>query len=191
MRHGAANQGIRSSRVPDWASLFERWWNEAGDGAIRVLDEFPYLVGVTPELPGLLQRFVDQNRIGGKHLIVCGSSQSMMQGLVRDAAAPLYGRAREIVQIKPLGASWITKGLRLSHPDESLPSYAVWGGNPRYSELASEIGNLWTAVEELVLDPLPFKREYERIHACIFVAERPKVRKKLLFSAKQIFHLLR
>jgi AAA+ ATPase superfamily predicted ATPase len=138
---------------PDWASLFERWRNEGGAGAVLVLDEFPYLVGATPELPSVLQRFVDQNRTGGKHLVVCGSSQSMMQGLVLDATAPLYGRAREILHIKPLEAGWIRKGLRLSHPNDLLPSYSVWGGIPRYWELAGDKGNLWTAVEELVLDP--------------------------------------
>ena len=35
-----------------------------------------------------------------------------------------------------------------------LEAYSIWGGVPRYWELAAGYKNSWHAVEELVLDPL-------------------------------------
>ncbi len=146
--------GFAEVSYPDWSSLFERWWRDAPAGTVLALDEFPYLVKSSPELPSLLQRLLDQNRSKRTHLVICGSSQRMMQGLVLDASAPLYGRAREVLLIKPLGAAWITKALPVSRPIDVLQAYAAWGGIPRYWELAADYRSTWTAMKELVLDPL-------------------------------------
>ena len=139
---------------PDWNSLFERWWKDAPASAVMALDEFPYLVKASPELPSVLQRLIDQNRRRGTRLVISGSSQRMMQGLVLDASAPLYGRAQQILHIKPLGAAWIGKALRLSCSSEQLKAFSFWGGIPRYWELAADYPSIWPAVQELVLDPL-------------------------------------
>ena len=88
--------GMEAVRYPDWASLLERWWRDAPEGTVLALDEFPYLAKASPELPSVLQRLIDQNRSRRLHLVLCGSSQRMMQGLVLDASAPLYGRARQL-----------------------------------------------------------------------------------------------
>lgn len=146
--------GMEAVRYPDWASLLERWWREAPEGAVLALDEFAYLGKTSPEIPSILQRLIGQNRSRRLHLIVCGSSQRMMQGLVLDATAPLYGRAQEIIEVRPLGASWVGAGLGLSRSWEILEAYAIWGGVPRYWELAGQGGSMWERVEDLVLDPM-------------------------------------
>jgi hypothetical protein len=139
---------------PDWNSLFDRWWRDASPGAVLALDEFPYLVKSSPDLPSVLQRLIDQNRSKPVHLVVSGSSQRMMLGLVLDASAPLYGRAQEIVPIKPLGAGWIGRALKISRAMDVLDAYSLWGGIPWYWELANDFGNSWEAARQLVLDPL-------------------------------------
>lgn len=146
--------GMEQVVYPDWASLLNRWWREAPAGSILVLDELPYLVKASTELPSLLQRLVDRHPPAQSHLVVCGSSLRMMQGLVLDARAPLYGRAREILDVKPLGMFWAGRALGLSAPRAIVDAFAVWGGVPRYWELAAEGSSLWQSVEELVLDPL-------------------------------------
>jgi len=138
---------------PDWNSLLERWFNEAQKGSVLALDEFPYLAAVSPELPSVLQKFADRLPLKGAHMAICGSSQRMMQGLVLDSNAPLYGRAKEIIHVKPLGAGWISEALKLSVASEALAAFAVWGGVPRYWELAAEYASTWDAVKELVLEP--------------------------------------
>jgi AAA+ ATPase superfamily predicted ATPase len=74
--------------------------------------------------------------------------------LVLDAAAPLYGRAREILRIQPLGAGWLGEALGMTNPRQILDAYALWGGIPRYWELAGNYPDTWTAMQELALDPL-------------------------------------
>lgn len=146
--------GFDSVAYPDWDSLFHRWWQDSAPGTILAIDEFPYLVKTSSELPSILQRLVDQYQQKPVHLIVAGSSQRMMMGMVLDANAPLYGRAREIIKINPLRAGWIGKALKLRDISKCLDAYAFWGGIPHYWELANERGGGWAAVVDLVLDPM-------------------------------------
>ena len=145
--------GFDRVTYPDWDALFARAWEQAGSGSVLVFDEFPALVAVAPELPSLLQKYVD--RPGrGPHLVLAGSSQRMMQGLILDRTAPLYGRAREILKIDPLPCGWIRKALRLPDDRTAVEAYAVWGGVPRYWELAADFPDRDAAIRELVLSPL-------------------------------------
>jgi hypothetical protein len=106
-------------------------------------------VQISPELPSLLQNFIDKKtRI---NIILCGSSQRMMQGLVLDSTAPLYGRADEIIKLNPLKPGWIPQALGFSDI-RSLEAYAAWGGIPRYWELAKKYRNLNKSLKELVFD---------------------------------------
>ncbi|MFH1755597.1 MAG: ATP-binding protein [Candidatus Latescibacterota bacterium] len=146
--------GFDQVTYPDWSSLLDRWWRDAQPGSVLVLDEFPYLAKSSSELPSLLQKLIDQNRSKRVHLILSGSSQQMMQGLLLDASAPLYGRAVEIINVKPLGAAWIPKAFRTSKPSELLEIYSIWGGVPRYWELALDYPTIREAMEQLVLDPM-------------------------------------
>jgi hypothetical protein len=146
--------GFDQVKYPDWSSLLQRWWRDAPPGSVLALDEFPYLAKSSPELPSLLQKLIDQNRSKRVHLILCGSSQQMMQGLVLDASAPLYGRAEEIIHVKPLGPAWVQQAFGVSNPLKLLEIYSLWGGVPRYWELALDYPTIREAMEQLVLDPM-------------------------------------
>lgn len=146
--------GFDQVAYPGWEPLLDRWWREAPAGAVLVLDEFPWTVAASPELPGLLQKHLDENATKGNHTVVCGSSQRMMQGLVLDRNAPLYGRANEILQVKPLGAAWLGRAFGTDDPAAILDLHATWGGVPRYWELARDFNNHSAAVRALVLDPM-------------------------------------
>lgn len=145
--------GFDKVEYPEWEALLERWWLEAPDGAPLVLDEFPSIVSRSPELPSVLQKLVDSPP-RPRAVIVCGSSQRMMQGLVLDRSVPLFGRANEILRLEPIGAFWIRRALRLENASRAVEQYAVWGGIPRYWELAREEGGLWDSLRQHVLDPL-------------------------------------
>jgi AAA+ ATPase superfamily predicted ATPase len=146
--------GFDQVEYPEWDALFARFWNEARPGTALTLDEFPALVGAAGEVPSVLQKHLDRYPERGLHLLLAGSSQRMMQGLVLDRTAPLFGRAREILKISPLGAGWIARALRLRDPAKAVEAYAVWGGTPRYWELAADYPDLPTALRSLVLSPL-------------------------------------
>ena len=59
------------------------------------------MVKSSPGLPAVIQKMIDKgnNRF---HLIICGSSQQLMHGLIIDSTAPLYGRADLILKVKPM-----------------------------------------------------------------------------------------
>ncbi len=143
--------GFASVRYPSWTALLETLHERVPGRLNLVLDEFPYLVKASPELPSLLQRYLDLPGEKKLSLVLCGSSQRMMQGLVMDRTAPLYGRARELLRIDPLGPGWICEGLSLCG-EAAIEAYAVWGGVPRYWELAAPYKSLKAAIRDLVLD---------------------------------------
>jgi AAA+ ATPase superfamily predicted ATPase len=146
--------GFERVAYPDWDALLARWWREAPPGSVLALDEFPSMVAVGLELPSLLQKHLDRESERGLHLLLSGSSQRMMQGLVLDRTAPLFGRATEILKISPLPAGWIGEALHLEAPERAVEAYAVWGGTPRYWELAGDHPDLRSALRSLVLSPL-------------------------------------
>lgn len=154
--------GFDEVTYPDWDVLLERWWREAPGGAVLAFDELPGLVTASPELASVLQKHVDRRR--GPSTIVCGSSQRMMHGLVLDGSAPLYGRARAILRLTPLGFGWLQRALRIRSAGDAVEHWSVWGGAPRYWELAAEHDDLWEAIGDLVLDPAGvLHREPERL----------------------------
>ena len=148
-----------SRRLTDFDKVRYRTWDELlaslyarADRLLHVcVDEFPYLVQADPALPSILQRYIDR-QAGRVAWILCGSSQRMMQGMVMDRRAPLYGRAREVLKIEPLSAGWVMHALALD-ATAAVRAYATWGGVPRYWELASEYGDQDEALEDLVWNP--------------------------------------
>jgi hypothetical protein len=89
----------------------------------------------------------------------------MMQGLVLAGDAPLYGRAREVLDLGPMDPSYLPAALGPARAAELVEQWAAWGGVPRYWELAAdETGPTRARVERLVLDPLgPLHREPDRL----------------------------
>jgi AAA+ ATPase superfamily predicted ATPase len=154
--------GFDAVVYPDWDSLFDRLFSDAPSGFVVAMDELPDLVRASPEIPSLLQKRLDRAP-SGLTLALCGSSQTMMHGLVLDGSAPLFGRASEILQLRPLGADWLAAAFGGPDPVTLVERWAVFGGVPRYWELARAY-EPWAAIRELVLDPLgPLHREPERL----------------------------
>jgi len=143
--------GFAGPVYPDWMSLFKNLHNTLRDDITLAIDEFPYLVKQYGGLPGVIQNLIDNFRDRKFNLILCGSSQQMMQGLVLGTSSPLYGRADEIIRIQPLEAGWISDALNCT-TEQAVEEYSVWGGVPRYLELRAEEANFREAITNLVLD---------------------------------------
>lgn len=136
---------------PDWESVLLSL-NRSVTGLTTVcIDEFPYLVRNSPELPSVIQKLTDNNSLSKIHLVLCGSSQQMMQGMVMDSASPLYGRCNEVLRIDPMPAFYLSEFLGLV-PADTVTEYAVWGGVPRYWEIRATSPDFKEAVKYHVLD---------------------------------------
>jgi uncharacterized protein len=152
-------KGMDSVMYPDWKSLLNsisRASEQANWHGPLIFDEFPHLVIFDSSLPSIFQNWIDHEaKRAALTVVIAGSSQRMMQGLVLDSHAPLFGRSSEMLKIKPLLPGYMQKGCGLSSAHAVIESYSIWGGIPRYWELANEYkDNLDKAVDSCVLDPL-------------------------------------
>lgn len=134
---------------PNWESLFITLNERTQSRFTLCLDEFPYMVKSASELPSLLQKLIDSKELRF-NLIICGSSQQLMYGLVLDGKSPLYGRADQILKLNQISPRYLREVLNSSAVD-TVREYAVWGGVPRYWELREPEGSLYDAIEFLLL----------------------------------------
>ncbi len=156
-RKALANQiegaigGFSKPQYADWESLLINLNNSLTNRTTLCLDEFPYLVKNSPELPSVIQKFVDQKHQNKLHLILCGSSQQMMHSLVLDSSAPLYGRSNEIIRVKPMNVKNMKDYMSVS-ATEAIAEYGVWGGVPRYWEIRVGATGFDEAIKQNLLD---------------------------------------
>lgn len=128
-------------------------WVEALDSAVEalsrtstnqppllVLDEFPYLVAESPELPSVIQALYDQRGPAKQHppfkLILCGSAISVMSTLLSGDQA-LRGRAVIDVRMGPFRFRDAADYWQCA-PDTALLVDAVLGGAPGYRDIVGE-----------------------------------------------------
>ncbi|MFC1610065.1 ATP-binding protein [Myxococcota bacterium] len=161
--------GFADVEYPDWRSLFARLATDSERAEYRgpvIIDELPYLVVTSPELPSVLQQWLDHGAKEAKLAVaLAGSSQRMMQGLVLDHSAPLFGRADELFELLPLEPAHIREVFRTRAPRDAIEVFAAWGGVPRYWELAERVSaDVCRQVSHLVLDPAgPLHQEPDRL----------------------------
>lgn len=115
------------------------------------LDEFPYMVKHSPGLPSVIQRLVDTKSLKF-NLVICGSSQRMMQNMILSQSEPLFGRAQAIIDVRPIPVSYLQEALHID-AIATVEEYSVWGGVPRYWELREECPDLRSAIRATLLSP--------------------------------------
>lgn len=113
------------------------WGSILTGPAVAVLDEFPYLLERSPELPSLLQRAVDRSREEdwpAVRLILCGSAISLMADLLEGQGA-LRGRVHTNLLIRPFGYLDSRRFWGIADPRLAFRVDAILGGTPGYREL--------------------------------------------------------
>ena len=144
--------GFSELRYPDWDSLFHNLKNTLDKKITICIDEFPYLVKNAPELPSLLQNIIDSKINDKYNLVLCGSSQQMMQNITLNSSSPLYGRCSEILNVKPMLPGWYNEYFE-TNAIETIEGYSVFGGVPRYWELQKKHPSLADSIKYNLLDP--------------------------------------
>ena len=122
-----------------------------------ILDEFPYLMEQTPELPSILQAWWDREGIHAPlFLVLCGSQLSVMAAIGVESA-PLFGRFNAgIHQLDPLQYEEVA-AFYADAPHygrvEKLMMYGILGGTPRYHALVNPAMPLEEEVVALLMQP--------------------------------------
>jgi AAA+ ATPase superfamily predicted ATPase len=171
-------EGFDKVIYPDWTTLFETLNVRTTEKFTLCLDEFSYMVKKSPELPYVIQKIIDTKKIKF-NLILCGSSQTMMQGLVLDSKEPLYGRADQILKLTPICVSYIAEYLGCN-ATQAIEEYAVWGGIPRYWELRQKNKSLLEAIEYHVINS--YGTLYEEPYRLLFDDMRDIIQASTLLS---------
>jgi uncharacterized protein len=139
--------GVGPLRLDSWGEALERLVRL--DLPFVAIDELPYLTEVAPELPSLLQRYVDDR--DGPPLILCGSALSVMSDLV-EARAPLYGRAGAVIVPGALAGADLKALWGVKDPRQAFWVDAALGGLPGYRPLVAPPGadlDAWMTKEVL------------------------------------------
>lgn len=124
---------LRRNPLRTWDALFEYLARRAERSRLVVaIDEFPYLVKGSPELPSVLQEYLDLRfPETGLFLIVCGSSVGMMEKLL-GYKSPLYGRRTAQLKVTPLRFPKVREFFPRYGWRELVEVYGILGGTPAY-----------------------------------------------------------
>ncbi|WP_322656337.1 AAA family ATPase [Streptomyces justiciae] len=98
---------------------------------LAVIDEFPYLTKVAPELPSLIQRAIDHFQVDESRmrLLLCGSAMSVMGGLLASTAPPGGRRPCRPAGFRRLGVPDRAVAVQPPLPRGALPARRG-GGHP-------------------------------------------------------------
>jgi AAA+ ATPase superfamily predicted ATPase len=188
-----ADELIRYSGSPvppfrDWLDAMSCLFRLTGNRVAPVIiDEFPYLVKASPELPSVIQRELGPGGSGPAsrvRLILCGSALSVMGGLL-SGQAPLRGRAGLELIVHPFGYQDAARFWGISDSRLAVLVHSVVGGTPAYrrellrEDSPADLADFDSWVVRTVLNPqTPLFRE-----ARYLLAEETEIRDPSLYHS--------
>lgn len=153
-----------------------------------VIDELPFLVRSSRELPSVIQHALTPGRTqrseSRARLLLCGSALSFMGGLLA-GSAPLRGRAGLELQVAPLDYRTAARFWGIEDPRLAAHVFAIVGGTPAYrreyvqDDAPADLADFDSWVVRAVLNPArPLFRE-----ARYLLAEDPDLREPALYHS--------
>ncbi len=139
----AAHAGLRPGTLilPDWREVLTNALDVAARSSatpLVIIDELPYLLQHSPELPGLIQFLYDEHQWDegvGARIILCGSAMSVMHELL-SGTKPLRGRAVIDLRLGAFDFRMSKRFWQIDDPLIALRVHAVLGGAAGYHTLA-------------------------------------------------------
>ncbi|MGH3278140.1 MAG: AAA family ATPase [Trebonia sp.] len=124
-------------RFPGWDDALRFFFQQAA-GRLIVIDEFPFLLRHSPELPSVIQSLYDEARndpaAPSPRLILCGSALSVMTELL-SGQKPLRGRAVLDMSLRPFDFRDARRFWEIEDLDVAFRTHAIFGGTPGYRDL--------------------------------------------------------
>jgi AAA+ ATPase superfamily predicted ATPase len=182
-------QGIAVSQpLRSWEEAIALFFSAVRDRPRAiVIDEFPFLVKVSPSLPSIIQRELGPGGSGGDsraRLILCGSAMTVMGHLLA-GHAPLRGRASLELLVRPFGYREAAAFWGVADPHLAVLLHAIVGGTPAYRrefvafDGPADLADFDAWVLRTVLNPQrPLFRE-----ARYLLAEEPDIRDPALYHS--------
>lgn len=142
------------SGIHQFSELFEALMTYGKDRHFTlIIDEFQNFMSINPSVYSFMQdiwdRLKDESRI---HLVLSGSSYSLMKKIFEDSHQPLFGRATTKLKVFPFSPADLKSVMSTTSSDfkndDLLALYTFTGGVPFY--VADLIDNGATTMQEMV-----------------------------------------
>ncbi len=151
---------------------------------LLVVDELPYLLQHSPEIPGVMQQLYDRAQRGataGSRLILCGSAMSVMHELL-SGTKPLRGRAVVDLRLGAFDYRTARDFWAIDSPLVAFHVHAVLGGAPGYRPVAArpepdDSFEQW--LTSTLLDP--GRAVYSRTETGYLLREDPRITQHTLY----------
>lgn len=145
---------IRNADIKSWDILFKSIVDVSFKSKpIIVLDEFQYLGMSNSAFPSIFQRIWEEILKNKEIMVIlCGSLVSMMESQTLAYSSPLYGRKTAQIKLKQIPFAYYHEFFSNRNHKELIELYAVTGGVPKYIELFSKDCDVYSVINNCVLN---------------------------------------
>lgn len=148
-----SNELLKSANV-DWFTVFKFLIEHKTETKkVVVIDEFQYIGEDNNAFPSIMQKIWDTLlKDANVMLILCGSLITLMKKQTLEYGSPLYGRRTAQIKLKQIPFEFYHEFIEGKTNNELLPYYAVTGGVPKYVESFLGVDDLYSGIEQRILN---------------------------------------
>jgi len=153
--------------ISNFGKLFEYLMDYSKEKPFNlIIDEFQEFFHIAPSVYSEMQHFWDMNKDESKiNLIVSGSVFSLMHRIFENSKEPLFGRATQMITVRPFETS-VLKDILTDYfpswtPEDLLALYCFTGGVAKYVQLIMD-GGAYTKqamIDLMIKEDSPFLQE--------------------------------
>ena len=120
---------------------------------VLAIDEYQQLVKLDKSFSSIIQKVWDNNlKTKNIHLILCGSTISMMHSEALNYSSPLYGRRTSSIFLKQMEFRHISKFVKNVSLEDQMKIFAAFGTIPKYLELFDNKKSFLDNIKNQILD---------------------------------------
>ncbi|MCL2321107.1 MAG: ATP-binding protein [Oscillospiraceae bacterium] len=152
------NELLLETKLYNWDILFKILSQSiTKERLILIIDEFQYLSKINAAFPSIFQRIWD-TLLKDKNIMVilCGSLIHMMESQTLSYSSPLYGRRTGQIKLKQIEFKHYHKFFTNLKYKDLIEFYSVTGGVPKYIEMFDDRLNLFSQIEQNILNKQSF-----------------------------------
>ena len=149
---------LKNASVDNWIDIFREISRaESGQKKVIILDEFQYLGKANPAFPSVFQKIWDELlKKENIMVILCGSLIHMMEEQTLNYGSPLYGRRTAQIKLKQIPFKYYSGFYPERSEKELIQLYSVTGGVPKYAELFESSKDIYSAIQDNILNTSGF-----------------------------------